>query len=181
MPIDKSTNFKRKQIFKKSIFSFLGLVLLLIVDQTTKWIAAVHLKNSMPVEFIPKIIKFQYLENRGAAFGILQNSRLFFLTLTIIIALSTLYIISRIIYFPKFNMLLFTMVIFLAGAIGNFIDRLFKHYVVDFLEFDFIQFPIFNVADIYVTLSLMIFVILMFFVYKDKDFDGILFSKKEKK
>lgn len=181
MQKDNKSAFTTNQIIRRGIISFLGLSLLLSIDQTTKWFAAKHLKNGLSIHFIPKFLNFQYIENRGAAFGILQNSRLFFLILTIIITLASLYVIGRIICFPKFNLLLVTMISFLAGAVGNFIDRLIRHYVIDFIEFDFIDFPIFNFADIYVTLSLMIFVILMFFVYKDKDFDGILFPKKEKK
>lgn len=181
MQIEKKQIFTSKQILKRYFMTFLGLIFLLTIDQTTKWFAAKNLKDSLSIKFIPNLLNFQYIENRGAAFGILQNSRFFFLILTIIITLASIYIIGKIIGFPKFNLLLLSLTVFLAGAIGNFIDRLLRHYVIDFLEFDFINFPIFNMADIYVTLSLMIFVILMFFVYKDKDFDGILFPKKERK
>lgn len=70
--------------------------------------------------------------------------------------------------------------IFLAGAIGNFIDRLIRHYVIDFFEFSFVNFPIFNVADIYVTLSFVFFLLLLFVVYKEEDFDGVFRKRKSK-
>lgn len=177
----KETIYTKKQMIKRRLIVFLGVVFLIAIDQLTKWYAAIKLKEGLTITFIPNILNFQYIENRGAAFGILQNSRIFFLIITIFIVLVSIYIITKILYFRRFNLLVMTIIIFLAGGVGNFIDRLFRHYVIDFFEFDFIHFPIFNFADIYVTLSLTIFVILMFFVYKDKDFDGILFPKKEKK
>jgi len=177
---NKEIDYTAKQITIRKIITFCGFIFLIAFDQLAKWIAAKQLKDGLSVAFIPKILNFQYIENRGAAFGILQNSRILFLVITVLVCLASIYIISKIIHFRKFNLLTITMIIFLAGGVGNFIDRLFRHYVIDFLEFDFVRFPIFNVADIYVTLSLTIFVILMFFVYKDKDFDGILFPKKEK-
>ena len=178
---NKETVYTAKQMIIRKAIAFCGFIFLIAIDQLTKWIAAKQLKDGLSIAFIPKILNFQYIENRGAAFGILENSRIFFLAITVLVGLVSIYIISKILYFRKFNLLTITMIIFLAGGIGNFIDRLFRHYVIDFFEFDFIRFPIFNIADIYVTLSLTIFVILMFFVYKDKDFDGILFPKKEKK
>ena len=65
-----------------------------------------------------------------------------------------------------------------AGALGNFIDRLYLEYVIDFLYFKLINFPIFNVADCYITVSCVVFMILMFFYYKEEDLD--FFGKTEK-
>ena len=66
-----------------------------------------------------------------------------------------------------------------AGAIGNFIDRLEFGYVRDFIYFKLIDFPVFNVADSYVTVAVIIFIILILFVYEEEDFDFLKFSKKE--
>ena len=64
-----------------------------------------------------------------------------------------------------------------AGAIGNMIDRMFRKYVVDFIYFRLIDFPVFNVADIYVTVAAVLLIVLVVFYYKDEDFDKI-FSKR---
>ena len=70
-------------------------------------------------------------------------------------------------------------VLFLAGAIGNAVDRIIHGYVIDFFYFSLIDFPIFNVADIYVTVSTFLFVVLILFYYKEEDFDQIqILSKK---
>ena len=70
-----------------------------------------------------------------------------------------------------------TVCVLFSGALGNFIDRLVHKYVVDFIYFSIIDFPVFNVADIYVTLSVITFVVLLLFKYKDNDFD---FLKRKK-
>lgn len=157
-----------------------GTVVLVIIDQATKIIAQNQLANDKVVSVIPRVLHLNYLENRGAAFGILQNSRTFFLVITLIVSCVAFFIAWKLLGNMKFNLLILNLILFLAGAIGNFIDRLARHYVIDFFEFSFIEFPVFNVADIYVTISFVLFIILLFFVYKEKDFEGI-FSKYNKK
>ena len=70
--------------------------------------------------------------------------------------------------------------VIVGGAAGNMIDRIFRGFVIDFIMLDFINFPIFNVADIFVCVGLFILVILIIFKYKDKDFDFIIPKKGEK-
>ena len=69
---------------------------------------------------------------------------------------------------------------FFAGAIGNLIDRMIHHYVIDFFYFSLINFPIFNVADIYVTLSAIALILVIFFYYKEEDYAVFFSSKKSK-
>lgn len=159
----------------------LGLVILLlvtsllvIIDQIAKIIVQKQLMGQGAVIIIPKVLQLNYLENRGAAFGILQDSRTFFLIITIIVAGVALFIAWKLLVDSKFNLLVLNLTIFLAGAFGNFIDRLVHHYVIDFFELKFVDFPVFNVADIYVTLSFVFFLILLFVVYKEDDFNGLL-------
>ena len=68
-----------------------------------------------------------------------------------------------------------------AGAIGNFLDRVRLNYVVDFIYFSPINFPVFNVADIYVTVSFAVLILLIFFKYKEEDFDFLSFRRREEK
>ena len=93
---------------------------------------------------------------------------------TVIILAVVLWIYSRIPDTKKYLWLRIIAVMVTAGAIGNFIDRLFRHYVVDFIYFELIDFPIFNVADMYVVIAAFLLIFVSIFVYKeDSDFDFI--------
>lgn len=131
----------------------------LVIDRLTK-IYAVN--NLMEKNIDGKVFNLTYLENRGAAFGILQDKRLIFIILTTTIVIYLLYyFIKNIKTSPMILNLSLAMII--SGAIGNFYDRLIQGYVVDFIEFSFVRFPVFNVADILVTAgcALMIIYILL--------------------
>lgn len=126
---------------------------------------------------IRNVFSLHYLENRGAAFGIFQNRQSFFLLMTGIVLLGIAWIYHKMPKDAKYQPLRWISLVITAGAIGNLIDRLFLHYVVDFLYFELIDFPVFNVADCYVTCSAVILVILVLFYYKEEDFAFL--SRKE--
>ena len=130
-----------------------------------------------PISLIQGVFELRYLENRGAAFGLLQNQRTFFIILTIIFLAAMVYVYMRIPSDKKYLPLRLLVIIVSAGAFGNFYDRLTLTYVRDFLYFSLIDFPIFNVADIYVTCSAVAFFILVVFVYKE---DDLAFMEKKK-
>ena len=130
-----------------------------------------------PIILIQGVFELRYLENRGAAFGLLQNQRTFFIILTIIFLAAMVYVYMRIPSDKKFLPLRLLVTIVSAGAFGNFYDRLKLTYVRDFLYFSLIDFPIFNVADIYVTCSAVAFFIMIVFVYKE---DDLAFMEKKK-
>ncbi len=131
------------------------IILGLVVDRLTK-IYAVN--NFMEKSIDGKLINLTYLENRGAAFGILQDKRRVFIILTTAIVLYLLYyFVKNIKTSPMILNLSLAMII--SGAIGNFYDRLIQGYVVDFLEFSFVKFPVFNVADILVTVGCALMII----------------------
>ena len=141
----------------KGILLILFLVLL---DQGTKYLAIRYLKGTSGISLIDNVLNLRYLENRGMAFGLLQNKILFLVLTCIVFFVAIIYL------------LLYTAAIVFAGAMGNFIDRVFRGYVVDFIYFSLIDFPTFNVADIYVTCGITVMVFLMFFRYKEEnDFD----------
>lgn len=135
------------------------IILGLILDRVSKIYA---INNFIENPISGKILNFTYLENRGAAFGILQNNRFFFLILTIsIVGFLIYYFIKN---YKKNNKFLNIAIAFIiVGALGNFYDRLFNAYVVDFIEFAFVKFPVFNVADIFVTLGSGLLIIYMIF------------------
>lgn len=163
----------------KRIGLFIGMILLIIIDQITKYFAIIHLKDSDPFVILPKVFQLRYLENPGAAFGILQNQRLFFIIITLVAVVVIFLLIFRIPEHKKYKPLLYILMFISAGAIGNFIDRVRFNYVVDFFYFELIDFPIFNVADCYVSISAVVLILLFLFYYKEDDFDFL--SLKQKK
>ena len=158
---------------KKYIVALLVIAGLVGFDQWTKALAVSNLMGQDPFVLLPGVFEFHYSENRGAAFGILQNQRLFFLILTVIILAFIVFAFIKIPSTKKFRPLQYLCVLIAAGAIGNMIDRFFMGYVVDFLYFSLIDFPIFNVADCYITCSAILLIILIAFYYKDEDLKEI--------
>ncbi len=159
---------------KRAFFVVLDLIimgLLVFIDRYTKILASVKLKDKEPVRLIPEVFELRYLENRGAAFGMLQDMRTLFIVVGIVFIVLVLYLLIRVPATAKYRLLRICLVMIGAGAIGNLYDRFTLNYVIDFLYFIYIDFPIFNVADIYVTVSSAILVILFIFVYKDEDLD----------
>ena len=161
-------------VIKKGIFGFVISFILILVDQLTKLSAIHHLMGKDPLVLIDGVFELRYLENRGAAFGILQDKKLFFVIFTIIVLCLIIYVyLKRIPCEKKFIWMDLICILFVSGAVGNFIDRITKNYVVDFFYFKLINFPIFNVADIYVTVAAFAMIILGLFYYKEEDYNKI--------
>ncbi len=162
----------------RPLLLFIAGVILVIFDQFTKYLAVSHLAGRDAHVLIPGILELRYLENNGAAFSMLQNQQWFFYILTAVFLIFAIWLIRKI---PQntsqFNPLLWSLAILCAGAVGNLIDRIMHRYVVDFIYFSVINFPIFNVADIYVTVSVILLIILVLFHYKDTDLQKI-FGRK---
>ena len=154
-----------------------GILILTALDQLTKHLAVFYLKGKESVSIIKNVFELTYVENRGAAFGILQNHREFFLILTAVALIAMAWVYWKIPAKKKYTPLSVILLVLMAGAIGNMIDRGLQGYVVDFFYFKLIDFPVFNVADIYVTVSCFVAVILLLFAYKETDFEEI-FSKE---
>ncbi|MGI6057378.1 MAG: signal peptidase II [Bilifractor sp.] len=154
-------------------------VILVMIDQFTKYLAVSHLAGRDARVLIPGVLELRYLENNGAAFSMLQNQQWFFYILTAVFLILAIWLMRKV---PRdtaaFNPLLWSLDILCAGAVGNLIDRIAHRYVVDFIYFSIINFPIFNVADIYVTVSVILLIILILFRYKDSDLQKI-FGRKD--
>ena len=152
-----------KHKVKLLILDFLLLVLLVGVDQFTKYTAVLKLKNQPAFNIIDGVLEFNYLENRGAAFGMLQNQKSFFVFVAVIFLFVIAYVLIKTPDHKKYTQLHFLLVMIAGGAIGNMIDRLQHDYVVDFIYIVLINFPIFNVADMYVTFSTVLLIIQILF------------------
>ncbi|NMA95762.1 MAG: signal peptidase II [Clostridiales bacterium] len=143
----------------------MGIIIILAIialDQITKHWAANHLQQKGTMVVIKDIFSFTYVENRGAAFGILQNQRWLFIGLTIIVCIGMVYYLYT---NQDFNLIMKLGLYFiLGGAIGNLIDRIYNGYVVDMFHFTFINFPVFNVADCFVVIGTIILASYILFV-----------------
>lgn len=161
------------------VTDFMLFVILVITDQLTKHLAVVQLKNQAAYNLINGILEFNYLENRGAAFGVLQNQKYFFVFVALIFIGVIVFVLIKVPTQKKYYSLNILLVMIAAGAVGNMIDRVRYDYVVDFIYLVCIQFPIFNVADIYVTTATVILVFQILFVYKTNDFNFLSFNPKK--
>lgn len=191
-----------KKSKKTLLFSGLSMVILILLDQFTKYLAVLFLKDKPAIPIIKDIFELKYLENTSAAFGmdpisllhnifqfeaftanpeLYLNVRMgFFYVLTIAMIGVFVWVFLKIPNKKRFVFIDWILIFISAGAIGNLIDRMTQQYVVDFLYFKLIDFPIFNVADIYVTCAGIVFFILGIFYYKDEDIEIIFPSKKDK-
>ena len=192
----------KKKDKKTLIFGGLLAVILIAIDQFTKYLAILFLKDKPAIPIIKGVFELQYLENTSAAFGmdpisllhnifqfdifnknpqLYLNVRMgFFYILTIAMILLFVWIFLKIPNKQRFMFIDWILIFISAGAIGNLIDRISQQFVVDFLYFKLIDFPIFNVADIYVTCAAIALLVLGIFYYKDEDYEEIFPSKKDK-
>lgn len=156
-----------------SLKSLLLICFLVLLDQLSKIWAVNSLMGEKPIILIKNVFQLQYLENRGAAFGILKDQRWIFYLCVFAVTIVFIHIYRKMPDDRKFVPLRWCGIFILAGAYGNLIDRVANNYVVDFFYFKLIDFPIFNVADIYVTCAAIILMVLCLFYYKEEDFDRI--------
>ncbi|MDO4452936.1 MAG: signal peptidase II [Eubacteriales bacterium] len=163
------TSKKQSKIF----FGLISCLLFISFDQLTKWFAVQFLKDSSDIVLIPQILELHYLENVGVAFGALKNRQwipiLFALIITILFSVFYCRIPSK----KRFLPLRISIIGIIAGAVGNLIDRIWHGYVVDFIYVVFIDFPVFNIADCYIVVSIISMAILMLFVYREEELKHI--------
>ena len=154
------------------------IFILTFLDQGSKYLVLTRLRNSPDIILIPGILQLHYLENRGMAFGLLEGKIPVFVILCVLFFCVFFYVYARIPRTVYYLPLTITSLIMVSGALGNFIDRVFRKYVVDFIYFSLIDFPVFNMADIYVVCSGILLVILVCFKYKnDEDYHFLRLKK----
>lgn len=167
---------KRKIIIL--IVDLVMMVFLTFLDQLTKYLAVRCLKGQPSVPILKDILVLQYLENKGAAFGMLQNQKIFFIFIEVLVLFVIAFVLFRMPSDKKYTLMHVLLVFVAGGAVGNMIDRVVQDYVVDFIYFELIDFPIFNVADIYVTFATAVFVVAVLFYYKEEDFAFLSVKQK---
>lgn len=171
-------NLKKNNDLKKYFIAVLFCMAAIAADQLTKWLAVTYFKGKDAFVLIPGVLEFQYLENRGAAFGIFRDRQMFFILGAIVVFVFICYYYKKIPSSPRYLPLKVCAVLVTAGAAGNLIDRVTLNYVVDFIYFSLIDFPIFNIADCYVVIACFLFAFLIIFYYKEEDLACFSFTKK---
>lgn len=146
------------------IFYFILAILFAIADQIVKFWVVANLELGEQVNFIPDIMSLFHIRNTGAAWSIFEGKMWFFT----IISLVAIVVFSYLIYKYHRNGKLFSIAIalILGGTLGNFIDRIRLGYVVDMFKTDFISFPIFNLADVELTVG--VFLIFIYIIFEER-------------
>lgn len=176
----------------RTVFKYIGFLITLLLmtsaDQITKYFAVLKLKDQSGFVLVKDILIFRYLENPGAAWGILSGKRIIFTVLTIIVIILMMLLIIKIQKDFSYldnkkaaTALQWVLVMLLSGASGNLIDRIRLGYVIDFIYFAPIDFPTFNVADCFVTISTIILLFLLLAGIKEHDWNIILSFKKNRR
>ena len=149
------------------------VVLIIAVDQLSKYWVVNNIGLTDSLTVIPNVIDFVYVKNTGAAFSFLSDKTYGIILLSVI---SVLFCIGVIFFLikckPQNRLLTISLGLMISGAIGNLIDRILRGYVVDFIETTFIKFPVFNVADIAITIGAVLIIIYILFFDKTKSNEG---------
>ena len=140
---------------KKNILIILSIVLLILVDQFSKILISRYVIEYNDIKIIPGFLNLTYIKNYGAAFGILEGKRIFFILITIIV-LS--YLVYEIVKYKDNKYYLISLVLIISGIIGNFIDRLYFGYVRDFISFKIFE-PVFNIADSFIVIGVITLIV----------------------
>ena len=139
------------------VLYYLITALVVLFDQITKWLAVQYLKPQVSVPLINDVLHLTYVENEGAAFGMLKNSRWVFMIVSAVAIAALVIVIFR--FGQKYRFATVAVAMILGGGIGNMIDRVRIGYVVDFIDFRLINFAVFNVADSFVTVGAALLIV----------------------
>ena len=145
--------------------------ILIMIDQGIKYITVLGLKPVGSVDIISGFFSLTYVENRGAAFGMLQEGKWLFVALTVVVCVVCVIYYAKLVSENRLFIVRAAIVLICGGAIGNMLDRLFRGYVVDMFDFNIFgyDFPVFNFADICVCIGAFLLVVgIMFFDREDK-------------
>ena len=173
------TKNRKKNSLKMLIADLCICVVAILFDQLTK----VRIRATLPVsssfDVIPGVLEILHHENSGASWGLMKGQTTFFVIIGVIVAVGLIIFVPRIPDEKKFLPLNIASAFIMAGDLGNTIDRIDKKTVTDFIYVSCINFPIFNVADIYIVVATLGLAALILFVYKEEDLRFIEFRKKE--
>lgn len=155
----------------KRHFALLISAIIVFIDQIFKILALNNLKYIDSLPIIPDIFHFTYVENRGAAFGMLEGKKWILIGVTAIVILFAIVLVLAG-KLDEDNHLLFSICVIIGGGVGNLIDRIYRNFVVDYIHLKVINFAVFNFADICVTLGTLWLLIYLLFDMKKGDTKG---------
>lgn len=171
-------NRKKSLVF--NLISVIAAAILIFIDQLSKQLVVENLSGGREFVIIKGVFKLVSHRNTGAVWGIMSDKTSLLAVITVIILAGVIYFYIKLPFDNKRLRILKIICVFVfAGAVGNLIDRVKLKYVVDFLYFELIDFPVFNIADCYITVSMILILILFIFYYKEEDFDLIWPKKSE--
>ena len=140
---------------------FLSLsIFIVLIDQFTKYIMFINYKLFINKDFL--LFRLDFVKNYGAAFNIFSGSRIFLSFISIIFSILLIYLIFRKNTLNAFDLYSYSFI--LGGTIGNGIDRIYKGFVIDFINLNIINFPVFNIADISINIG---FLFLLYNIFKN--------------
>nr|WP_122011695.1 signal peptidase II [Maliibacterium massiliense] len=146
------------------MWTVLGIALLVGLDQLSKvWALALRALPGQSYALWPHVLHLTYVENRGAAFGLLQGQHVLFYIVTAVMLAAVLFVFYK--YRPTPKFLRFTLMLITAGALGNAIDRIRLGYVIDYFEIRLFDFAVFNVADCFLSVGLVLVCIYVLFLH----------------
>ena len=135
-------------------------IFIIIIDQFTKYLMFYNYKTVIKKDFL--LFKLDFLKNYGAAFNIFSGNRIFLSSISIIFSILLTYLILRKNTFNSYDLYSYSFI--LGGTIGNGIDRIFRGFVIDFINLNIINFPVFNIADISINIG---FIFLLYSIFKN--------------
>lgn len=159
---------KKKGLTTVFFLSLLFIIVLVVIDQITKHLAVDYLKPIGNTNVIPNFLDFTYVQNDGAAFGMMSDARWVFIIGTILVVIVMLYLLCK----GEFKHILgkISVILSIAGGVGNLIDRLALGYVIDFIDISpLFPFAVFNFADSCVTVGACLLIIFILFFYDKQD------------
>lgn len=148
------------------IYYYLLALVVLIVDQVTKYLVVQNIELYQVKAFLPGVLSWMYIQNTGAAWSILEGQMWFFYVITTVVIIGVIYIMQK--YAKESRLFSMGLALILAGALGNFIDRIRLGYVVDMVRIELIDFPIFNVADMSLSIGVALIIVYVLLDEKNK-------------
>ena len=146
--------------FQIKIYLFSLTIFIILIDQITKYLMFFNYKKLVNIDFI--LFRLDFVKNYGAAFNIFSGSRIFLSTISIFFSIVLIYLLLRKNSTNIIELISYSFI--LGGTIGNGIDRILNGFVIDFINLNFINFPVFNIADISINIG---FILALYLIFKN--------------
>lgn len=171
--MNKSNFFKKILIWDLICFLFL-----IAIDRVSKYLA-MHYCEQKNITLIDNALEITYLENYGGALGILSNQRFFFIFISALFITLIIFFLFALPNDKKFNGFNICLSFIIAGMTGNMLDRIIYGYVVDIIYIAKINFPVFNLSDIWISIGVLFTIVIVLFRLKEKDFEFMNFKQNK--